>query len=405
MAGPLTGIRVLEVADYVFVPSAGGLLAEWGADVIKVEHRETGDAIRGLHGGPGVSGNVNLLYEVANRGKRSIGLDLMHPSGLEVLDQLVATSDVFLTNKLPRVRAALGIDIERLRNINSRLVYGLGTGTGMKGEGAERGSFDLLAFWFRTGSATNLIEGGGRPPYMPAAGYGDLMSGLTLAGGVALALLDRERTGQAGTVETSLLSAGLWGQGVTAAKSQLEAEPFTRPRHHSPEFSTNPLLGSFRTRDGRWIALSCLQGFKYWREACELLGRPDLIADERFSTASALFQNAIQGALIIADLISAQDLGYWIDHLATFSGQWAVVQDSLEVGSDPDVEANGYLVDSVSSDDGIPIRVVGSPIRISGREGEVGPAPRFNEHCEEVLTELGLDEKAIMDLKLLGCVS
>ncbi|MDT5401290.1 MAG: hypothetical protein QOK33_4521, partial [Mycobacterium sp.] len=207
MIRPMDGVRVLEVAQFTFVPAAGAVLADWGADVIKVEHAETGDAQRGLSalmGMPVGSGSFAPLMEHPNRGKRSIGLALESPDALEVLHELIRGSDVFLTNFLPAARRRLGIELSDVRKINPDIVYVRGSGFGARGPDSEKGGYDSTAFWARGGSAlgTTPVDYDGLC-VMPAGAYGDSLGGMTIAGGIASALFARERTGETSVIDVS----------------------------------------------------------------------------------------------------------------------------------------------------------------------------------------------------------
>src|SRR5581483_8388699 len=208
MQDVLGGIRVVEVASWTFVPISGAVLAEWGADVIKVEHPASGDPQRGLISSglvPGGDG-VNFMFEIPNRGKRSVGLDISTDDGRELLYKPVETADVFVTNYLPDVRTRLGIDVEEIRARNPNVVYVRGTGQGTKGPDAEKGGFDGASYWARAGLGMTLKDRASEWPADQRPAFGDVMGGLTIAGGIAAALLRRERTGVASTVDVSLLS-------------------------------------------------------------------------------------------------------------------------------------------------------------------------------------------------------
>src|SRR5436190_11304951 len=275
MTAVMQGVRILEVAEHTYVPAASALLADWGAEVIKIEPVERGDAMRGLAstGVVAVPTDVHALLEHSNRGKRSFALDLSSPDGLDVLYRLAARSDVLLTNKLPRVRRKLRIDVDDIRAHNPRIIYVRGTGQGERGPDADRGSYDSLAFWCRAGAAL-----GGKPPDQarvpvpPAPGFGDSIGAMTIAGGIMGALFHRERTGEATTVDVSLLGAGMWSMGQALGLSLLLGVGWRAPAADRP--TTNPLTGFFKTKDDHWLAFSCLQAGKYWPPLCETIGRP-----------------------------------------------------------------------------------------------------------------------------------
>jgi crotonobetainyl-CoA:carnitine CoA-transferase CaiB-like acyl-CoA transferase len=231
MTAVLQGVRILEVAEHTFVPASSALLADWGAEVVKVEHVTRGDAMRGLAqtGVMPITGDVHALLEHSNRGKKSIGIDLTSEDGLDVLYKLAATADVFLTNKLPGVRTKLKIGVEDIRAHNPNIIYVRGTGQGERGPDADKGSYDSLAFWARAGVAVAVT----RPEYghmvgPPGPGFGDSIGAMTIAGGMMGALYHRERTGEATVVDVSLLNSGMWAMGQSIALSMLLNMPWVR---------------------------------------------------------------------------------------------------------------------------------------------------------------------------------
>src|ERR1700704_3366526 len=222
MTAILQGVRILEVAEHTFVPAASALLADWGAEVIKIEHVERGDAMRGLASSGTVSrgGGVHVLLEHSNRGKQSLGLDLTSEDGLDILYRLAATCDVFLTNKLPSVPTKLKIDVDDIRAHSPKIIYVRGTGQGERGPDADRGSYDSLAYWCRAGIALGLKHAEDEyPPGPPAPAFGDSIGAMTIAGGIMGALFHRSNTGEATTVDVSLLSTGIWSMGAALALS------------------------------------------------------------------------------------------------------------------------------------------------------------------------------------------
>ena len=283
----MDGIRILEVAEHTFVPAASAILADWGAEVIKIEHVTRGDAARGLGstGIAGFDGKVAVLMEHANRGKKSLGLDLTDPAGRDLLYRLAAISDVFLTNKMAGVRQKLQIEVDDIRAHNPNIVYVRGTGYGNRGPDADAGGYDSLGFWARSGVAHSVTPSDlPQPLNQPGPAFGDSIGAMTIAGGISAALLHRERTGEAQVVDVSLLSTAMWALGGTIAVSQDIGMAWQAPPAGQPAAPFNPLIGYFGTADGRFIMFSMLQGFHYWPEVCERLGRTDLIGDPRFDT-------------------------------------------------------------------------------------------------------------------------
>jgi crotonobetainyl-CoA:carnitine CoA-transferase CaiB-like acyl-CoA transferase len=403
----MDGVRVLEVAQFTFVPAAGAVLADWGADVIKVEHAETGDAQRGLSalmGMPVGSGSFAPLMEHPNRGKRSIGLALEQPEALDVLHELIRTSDVFLTNFLPRARRRLGIELEDVRKINPDIIYVRGSGFGATGPDSEKGGYDSTAFWARAGSAlgTTPVDYDGLC-VMPAGAYGDSLGGMTIAGGIAGALFARERTGETSVIDVSLLGVGAWANALSVGFALLEGGP---PERRAPGNSarTNPLVGNYRTADDRWLVLAMLQPGRYWPEFCRHIDREDLITDDRFATAEALMGNAPAAADIVQDVLATRPLAEWVARFAGMEGQWAVAQDPWEVGQDPAVRANGLIAEVIDCE-GTPQELVANPVQFDEKPTQITRAPQFAEHTDEILRALGKSDDELIDLKISGAVT
>ena len=407
MIQPMAGVRVLEVAQFTFVPAAGAVLADWGADVIKVEHAETGDAQRGLSrvmDMPVGSGSFAPLMEHPNRGKRSIGLALERPEALDVLHELIRTSDVFLTNFLPRARRRLGIELDNVRKVNADIIYVRGSGFGSKGPDNEKGGYDSTAFWARGGSAlgTTPTEFDGLCK-MPAGAYGDSLGGMTIAGGIAAALLARERTGETSVVDVSLLGVGAWANALSIGFALLTGGPPERAPSRSSA-PTNPLVGNYRTADNRWIVLAMLQASRYWPEFCRRVDREDLITDNRFATADALMGNAGEAADVVQNVIAGRTLAEWTSAFRGMEGQWGVAQDPWEVGQDPALRANGMIAEVLDTD-GTRRELVANPVQFDETPASLSRAPQFAEHTDEILRELGKSDDELIGLKITGAVT
>jgi crotonobetainyl-CoA:carnitine CoA-transferase CaiB-like acyl-CoA transferase len=405
MTAVMKGVRVLEVAEHTFVPAASALLSDWGAEVIKIEHVERGDAMRGLAstGMALVPNDVHVLLEHSNRGKKSLALDLTSPDGLEVLAKLARTSDVFLTNKLPSVRRKLHIDVEDIRASNPNIVYVRGTGQGERGPDADKGSYDSLAFWARSGVAA----GAQRPEYdlvpvPPAPGFGDSIGAMTIAGGIMGALFHRERTGEAPVVDVSLLGVGLWAMGQALALSLLLDRPWAPPA--ADAIGANPLSRTYATKDGRILSFTCLQAGRYWPTLCRAIARPELASDPRFADHGALMANSAAARDILDEVFAGATLAEWRERLASFDGQWAVVQNTLEAAADPQAVANGYMQGCQTSA-GVPFTLAGAPVQFDEEPPVPRRAPELNEHGDALLEELGYDWDAIVDLKVRGIVA
>ena len=406
MRRPMQGVRILEVAQFTFVPSAGVVLADWGADVIKVEHAVSGDAQRGLAqlGVVKVGAGVNPVMEHANRGKRSIGLDVGHPEGRRVLYELAKTSDVFLTNFLPAARRRLEIEVEHLRAVNPRIIYVRGTALGDRGAERERGGYDMTGYWCRAGSASGATPADlNGVVTQPSPAYGDSIGGMTIAGGIAAALFARERGGEPSVVDVSLLSTGMWAMGMGVALSAQSGTPWTAPPSGAHGSPANPLVGVYRTRDDRFVSLVMLQAFRYWADFCRHIERPELTRDPRFADAAQLAAHTADAAAIIREVIATRTLAEWSRRFATLEGQWAPVQNSIEVAADPQARANGYLL-PVEAADGSSFEMVSSPVQFDETPPATRRCPEFAEHTEELLLELGLDWDEIGRLRESGAI-
>jgi crotonobetainyl-CoA:carnitine CoA-transferase CaiB-like acyl-CoA transferase len=405
MTAVMEGVRILEVAEHTFVPAASALLADWGAEVVKIEHVERGDAMRGLaSSGLAVMGtSVHVLLEHSNRGKQSLGLDLTSEEGLDILYRLAATCDVFLTNKLPSVRAKLRIDVDDIRAQNPDMIYVRGTGQGERGPDADQGSYDMLAYWCRAGVAMGVKrpEDDDVPP-PPAPAFGDSIGAMTIAGGIMGALYHRERTGEATTVDVSLLGTGMWSMGAALALSLQFGVGWAPPARGAP--TGNPLSAVYTTKDGKFLALTCLQAAKYWPEVCAVIERPELATDERFADADAIKENVAAATELLRETFAQHDASEWRARLAGFTGQWTMVQDTLEAASDPQTVANGY-VQQLETADGTPFKLAAAPVEFGGEPARPRRAPGFNEHGDAILGELGLDWDTIVDLKVRGVVA
>ncbi|MDH6242720.1 CoA transferase [Mycobacterium sp. OTB74] len=399
---PLKGFRVLEAAMYGFVPMAGAVLAEWGADVVKVEHAVTGDPQRGLRqiGALVVDGEPNPNVDNANRGKRSIGLDMSVSEGREVLYDLARRADVFLTSFLPEARTKFGIDVDDIRAVNPNIIYARGSALGPRGPESDKGGYDMTAFWCRAGAAATIT-----PPEidgmisLPGPAYGDTISGTNLAGGVAAALLQRERTGEPAVVDVSLLGSGIWAMGHTIAlTNHLDQRLVAQPpgANRSPN---NPLVGLYATADDRYISFVMMQPTKFWADVCRHMDLPELVDDPRFSSAESIAAHTAEAAEILAKTMATRTLAQWSHRFSTLSGPWAPVQDTLQVAHDVQVRANEYLLRAGE------LELVANPVQFELAAPDTVPAPKFAEQTDGILEELGLDWDRIIELKTRGAVT
>jgi crotonobetainyl-CoA:carnitine CoA-transferase CaiB-like acyl-CoA transferase len=404
----LEGVKVIEVSAWAFVPSAGAVLADWGAEVIKVEP-PNGDPLRGLvNAGIGGTGGVSFPWEIWNRGKRSIALDLTKPEARDIMLKLVADADVFLTSYLPPTRRKLGLDIDDVRAANPSIVYACGTGQGAVGDEAEKGGYDSISFWARGGiGATVTPAGSERPIGQPVGAFGDSLSGMALAGGVSAALLRRARTGEGAVVDGALLNTAMWclqmsitGAAMMMATASAGSAAPSASAANPAMF--NPLVNNYKTADGRWVSLCMLQRDQYWSGVCVALGRDDLLSDERFATPEALGEHNQDAIAELAQTIGAKPLAEVSVMLKSQRGQWDVMQNVLELPNDPQAIANGF-VQQVSYGE-LELPLVAAPAQFDRTPPPLGRAPEFGADTEAVLTDLGMDMDEIIEAKISGAV-
>jgi crotonobetainyl-CoA:carnitine CoA-transferase CaiB-like acyl-CoA transferase len=392
----LEGVRLLEVAEWFFVPGAGTVLADWGADVIKIEHPVRGDPLRGLISSgiiPGAQGH-NFFVENGSRNKRSVGLDLGTARGREILYTLVEKSDVFLTSFLPPARRRLRIEYDDLKKINPKIIYAKGSGQGPKGPEAERGGFDAGSFWSRGGVAHMLSEPG-KAPIMQRAAFGDTIGATFIAGGIAAALYHREKTGQGSVVDVSLLGTAVWlmAPDILAALQIGHDLP-----HNDRSRAPNPLMNPYLCKDAKWLMLMMLTPVRHWEEFCKAIEREDLYAAYplmKWIDESVRFELV----KILGEHFAKRTRAEWIDRLLQYDTIHAPVQTPTEIRDDPQVIANGYLVDYVHPTHG-PFKVACSPVQFNQDPTDVRRvAPDAGQDTEEVLLECGLSWDEIGKLK------
>lgn len=393
----LEGLKVVELATYIAAPGAGGILADWGASVVKIE-APAHDPIRNFFEGFGDEFTTNSVFELDNRGKRGIVLDISKPEGREALVRLVRGADVFLTNTRPAALKRARLDYETLSAENPRLVYCSVTGYGSEGPDADKPGFDIASFWARAGVAGLTIPKT-YEPFPIRTGMGDHVTSLATVSAILAAVVERSSTGKGRLVETSLLRAGVYSVGSDVS---IQLRYGRVASNRTRKESVNPTSNFFQTSDGRWLCLVPRQNGRDWKDLARALGRPDIVDDPRFATASERRKHA-------ADLVGAFDEAFGAltfeqagKMLDDFDLVWAPVQTARELAVDPQAEAAGCWVEATDGD-GVRFKAPATPARFPGAEtGPRGPAPKPGQHTDEVLAEAGYSAAEIAALRRAG---
>lgn len=409
-AGPAVpvfdGVRIVELAQFVFVPAAGALLADWGAEVIKIEHPVLGDGYRALVS-QGIirtsATGINQNMEMHNRGKRSVGLDVASPAGRDVLLRLVASADVFLTNFLPATLKKWRLDVDDLRAVNPSLIYARGHGHGLRGPDADMPAYDATAFWARGGLGGTLTPPTLERPIGQRGGFGDRTGATNLAFGVAAALFRRERTGVPSVVDVSLLATAVWtlaSDVLSGLQGNWGAAPVAG---QAARQSLNPLSNTYETKDGRFLSLLLLQPDRHWPDLARAIGREDLLADPAFATGRAILEHPSDMVDVLEPLFKSKTLAEWREAFLGHRFPWAPYAQVPEVIEDPQVVANGYIAE-VEHEAGN-FRLPTGAVQFDERPATLCRGPEHAEHTEEVLLELGCDWEEIAGLKESGVIT
>jgi crotonobetainyl-CoA:carnitine CoA-transferase CaiB-like acyl-CoA transferase len=395
----MEGVKVVEMGVWVAGPSCAAILCDWGADVIKIEP-PNGDPFRGLFASAlGAAAPVNPPFEIDNRGKRSVALNLEQPEANAIARQLIEQTDVFVTNMRPRVVERYGLSYDEVRKTNPRIIYAQLTGQGPDGPDANRASYDIGGFWSRAGVGASLTPPGGPIPQQ-RGGMGDHMTGMSAAGAIAAALFHRERTGEGQRVAASLVRTGVYMMGWDyALEMRIGARTVPYDRFHAP----NPIINCFQCADGRWIWLLLLQGDRHWPDLLRALGREDMRDDERWSDITRRRQNAESLVHELDREFAKKTMAEWGPVLDAHNVWWAPVNTISDALQDPAVRNAGAFVE-VEGPDG-PVPMVNSPADFYGTPAAPrGMPPELGQHTEEVLLELGYDWDGIIALKEGGAI-
>jgi crotonobetainyl-CoA:carnitine CoA-transferase CaiB-like acyl-CoA transferase len=380
----LKGLKVVDFTAYIAGPGAAAILGDWGADVIKVE-RPGGDNMRHVFADLKNDIGANPTFDVDNRGKRGIVLDITKPAGRDALAKLAETADVFLTNTRPASLRKYGLDDPTLRKVNPRLVYAVITGYGLEGPDAHLPGFDVTAFWARSGIAY-MTAPKGTEPFMRTSGMGDHATSLATVSAILAALYERERAGVGRLVQTSLLATGvyLWSSDL-AVQLKLGRVASVRSRDNP----INALSNHFKSADGHWFVHNPRGGHGGWEAFLKAAGREDLIADERFASGKARRANSRELAQELDAAFAALPMAEIAQRLNDADLVWAPLQTPAEVAEDPQIAAAGAFVE-IEDGAGGTYRSVSAPARFPGADATVRPpSPKLGEHTRSVLEELG----------------
>jgi crotonobetainyl-CoA:carnitine CoA-transferase CaiB-like acyl-CoA transferase len=381
----LADLRVVELGVWVAAPSAAALLADWGADVIKIES-PTGDPMRHAFGSLGIGQDFpNPAFAQDNRGKRSVVLDLREQVDRDRLEELLETADVFVSNLRPDALDGLGLEPSATVARHPRLVYCSISGYGLRGDDRNRPAYDIGAFWARSGLSVQMANSEG-VPLNARGGIGDHISGLAALSGLLAAVLEQRHTGRGRVVEVSLLRTGTY---VLGWDLSLQATVGKVARAEARQNNQTPLMNSYRAADGRWFFFTGLEADRHVGPICRALGREDLLSDPRFADAGAIRKNRTEVIAILDEVIAAQPLDVWAERFDREGVWWAPAQGPAEVLDDPQLAANDGFLELENETDGPSGKSVNGPVSFSDLPVRPAkPAPGLGEHSEAVLAEL-----------------
>ena len=404
MPGPLEGLKVLEIANWVAAPAACAILADMGAEVVKIEHPETGDPVRSIdvssRGVVQYSGGINTIFELLNRGKQSVAVNLESPQGQEIVQKLAAQSDVVVTNLTPHRQERYRLRYEDISALNSRTIYLALTGYGTEGPDRDRSGFDYAAFWARSGIMGSLGEAGG-PPTQQRPGQGDQTTSLALTAAIGIALYERERSGEGQRIDCSLLHTGMWVIGPDIMSALKTRQPVERV---SRKDVGNPLFNFYQTSDGRWLQLVMIESERFWDGFCKALGLDEFAADPKFDTHVNRVEHSQELVEIIENKLSSENFEHWAARLDEQKCIWAPVQTLDQVVDDPQVHANGYVTTVTHAEEG-DFNILTAPIKYGRTPGmPTSAAPELGQDTETTLLELGYTWDEVIDLKEQGAI-
>jgi len=405
MPGVLEGLRVIQMGHVVAIPCAGSMLADWGADVIKLEPLG-GEIARGSAKSYGVSREldlnghlVNWVFELHNRGQRGMALDLKTRPGLDIFHNLIKESDIFISNYEVSALKNLSLDYDGLSRVNPKIIYGIVTGYGLEGPDKDQRGFDLTAAWARSGAQYQTADPNAPPPPQ-RFGLMDKTTSAHLVAGLLAAVIHRDRTGKGQEIDISLFHTAVWSLS-TDIQSALIGLPFPRHDHSTAQ---NPLANNYRSKDGIWFLLFNPRVEITWEDLCAGLGRPDLIEDPRFNSDENRLKN-VEGLIKELDVtFASKDFSQWEKWFRENNIIYSKVQTPTDVVNDPQAKANDFFA-TVPYANGAEMKMVNTPLNFHQNPGSIkGPAPEIGQHTEEVLLDLGYNWDDITRFKDEGVI-
>jgi crotonobetainyl-CoA:carnitine CoA-transferase CaiB-like acyl-CoA transferase len=396
---PLSGLVVLDISSFIAAPAAAVALADFGADVIKIEPPGDGDPHRNSYRNASYpQSDTNFPWQLDGRLKRSIALDLKNADARVVLERLIGRADVMIVNFPPPARERLRLCWEDIEPINPRLVYCSLTGYGETGPDRDRPGFDVTAYFGRSGILDAARYEGG-PPGLSLPAQGDRATAMTLVAAILLGLRQRDRTGKGCWVGTSLYANGVWANGTSAAGALIGAK---LPTRQPPERPRNALTNLYRTRDDRWLQLLLVRDDRLWERFCTALGRPDLAADPRFTDRAERRTRALELVQELAPIFAAKTYAEWEGVFSGTGIPFGVVGRLADVIDDAQAEHAGIFADTTNPE--VP-RTVNNPIRLGfAKPRTSGPPPAVGQHSEEILRELAYSDADIAALRKAGAL-
>ncbi len=396
---PLAGLVVLDISSFIAAPAAAVALADYGADVIKIEPPGEGDPHR--HNWKSANyprSDRNFPWQLDGRLKRSLALDLKNAGARPILEKLIRRADVMIVNFPPPARERLKLGWEEVEPLNPRLVYCSLTGYGETGPDRDRPGFDITAYFGRSGILDAARYEGG-PPGLSLPAQGDRATAMTLVAAILLGLRRRDQTGKGGWVGTSLYANGAWANGTTVAGAAIGAKLLPR---QPPDKPRNALTNLYRTQDDRWLQLLVVRDDRLWPTLCAAIGRPNLASDPRFTDREERKARSLDLVKELMPVFASRTYAEWEAILSKTGIPFGVVGRAADVVDDEQARHAGIFADTTNPE--VP-RTINNPIRLGFAKPRIsGPPATIGQHSEEILRELGLGEADIAALKKSGAL-